>query len=153
MRRSQCLPVSRRPRARGVSLLDALIALLVLSFGMLAMTRFQARVMVHGSEAQNRLVAIRLADELLDLAVMDAGANADCYTLPASGTCPSTDARSATTQWAAVVKASGLPLTVDPTVALAANGQLTVSMSWQGRVVAEGATAETQRLLRTTDVR
>lgn len=152
MRRSQRLPLSRLPCARGVSLLDALIALLVLSIGMLAMTRFQARVLAHGSEAQNRLTAIRLADELLDLAIMDAG-NGACYTLPQSVGCSSADARTATTKWATAVTNSGLPLIGNPTVSLAANGQLTVSMSWQGRVVAEGAAAETQRLSRTTDVR
>ncbi|MGA0608734.1 type IV pilus modification PilV family protein [Caldimonas sp. KR1-144] len=152
MRRPQRLPLKPPPGARGVSLLDALIALLVLSFGMLAMTRFQARVLVHGSEAQNRLTAIRLADELLDLAVMDAG-NGACYTLPASGTCATPAARTVTADWAKAVAASGLPLIGSPTASFASNGQLTVAMSWQGRVVAEGAAAEPQRLLRTTDVR
>lgn len=152
MRRSQRLPLKRQLRARGVSLLDALIALLVLSFGMLAMTRFQARVLVHGSEAQNRLTAIRLADELLDLAVMDAG-NGACYTVPASGACTSPAAQAVTTSWVNAVAGSGLPLIGSPTVSFASNGQLTVSMTWQGRGVAEGATAETQRLSRTTDVR
>lgn len=143
--------MKRRTHSRGVSLIDALVALLILSFGMLAMTRFQARVFAQGSEAQNRLRATRLADELLDLALIDSPANATCYTLPAPGTCPSPAALVITEKWRAAATGS-LPLSTAPTATLAA-GQLTVSMRWTGRVVADGVPAEIHQITRSTDVR
>jgi type IV pilus assembly protein PilV len=145
--------MSRRSHTRGVSLIEALVALLILSIGMLAMTRIQARVFAQGSEAQHRLLANRLASELLDLALIDAAANTRCYALPAPTDCTTTAAGITTERWRAAVAASGLPLTSGSPTATLSGTTFTVSMRWTGRVVAEGVAAETHQLTRSTDVR
>ena len=73
---------------RGIGLIDALIALAILSFGMLALTRFQGRMVSQTTEAQSRSTAMRLADELMSTALVDP-ANLACYTMPATGVCGS----------------------------------------------------------------
>ena len=70
-----------RVAQRGVGLLDAMIAMAILAFGLLALTRFQGNMMAQTKETQSRSVARQLADELMSLALVDA-ANAACYTLP-----------------------------------------------------------------------
>jgi type IV pilus assembly protein PilV len=89
-----------RRRQRGVTLLDALIAIVLLAFGMLGLVGLQARLLKAGSDAQYRIVAAALADRLLGMALVDA-ANAVCYTLPADTTltCGSHTASNARAQW------------------------------------------------------
>ena len=76
----------QRLRIAGVGLLDALISLAILSFGMLAMTRFQGRMVAQTTESQSRQLATQLAGEQLSTVLVDV-ANAACYTKPQSGTC------------------------------------------------------------------
>ena len=83
---------------RGVSLIEALVALLILSFGMLGMVGVQARLLKEGTEAQPRVVAANHEDGLVSLALVDP-ANADCYTEPLAGVCSSTAAQSVMAQW------------------------------------------------------
>jgi type IV pilus assembly protein PilV len=89
-----------RRRQRGVTLLDALIAIVLLAFGMLGLVGLQARLLKAGSDAQYRITAAALADRLLSMALVDA-ANAACYTLPANPppTCSSVTANNARAQW------------------------------------------------------
>jgi len=136
----------RRRAVRGVGLFDALIALAILSFGLLAMTRFQGRVVTQVTEANARLTAVQLGDELLNTALVDVG-NAACYTLPASGTCASTAARARTTDWAARA-GSALPGTVTARSTLGVDGRLTVALEWRGQ-----ESRETRSLVAVTDVR
>ncbi len=136
----------RRRAVRGVGLFDALIALAILSFGLLAMTRFQGRVVTKVTEANARLTAVQLGDELLNTALVDVG-NAACYTLPASGTCASTAARARTTDWAARA-GSALPGTVTARSTLGVDGRLTVALEWRGQ-----ESRETRSLVAVTDVR
>ena len=151
-RQDQLFMTTRRckQRERGVGLLEALVALAVLAFGMLAMTRFQTRLIGAGTEAQNRLLAMRLGDELLNMVRVDTD-NAACYTNP-QGTCSSTDASSARTKWLSDVQAS-LPLSQTP-VAQINGSQLTVTINWN----AKGTSADESALVAhqvqvTTDVR
>jgi Tfp pilus assembly protein PilV len=69
--------LSRR-RARGVTLIDALIALVILSFGLIGMTRLQTRALSQATESQERLRAAVLVDQMLSSVIVDAG-NRDCY--------------------------------------------------------------------------
>ena len=95
--RKQALQLLRRPAAasvhcrlrlarRGSGLIDGLVALAILAFGMLAMTRFQGRMVAQSTEAQSRQVATQFTSELLATVLVDT-ANAACYTLPQSGSC------------------------------------------------------------------
>lgn len=135
-----------RRAARGFSLLDALIAMCIMAFGLLAMTRFQGRLVAQATESGGRLVALQSAEELMSTVLVDVG-NAACYTLPQSGTCNSAAARALATGWATRT-AAALPGTVTALSALNAGGQFTVTITWTGK-----ESAETRTLEATTDVR
>lgn len=122
---------SLHSRQRGVGLLDAMAALACLAFGMLAMTDFQTKLVAQGTEAQQRQIASQLADELLNVALVDATTNTSCYVLPVTGTCPAAGATGLayTAAWRARVLAA-LPNAVTPTVTSAGSGRLTVTLGW-----------------------
>ncbi|GAB4043067.1 MAG: hypothetical protein Fur0014_15570 [Rubrivivax sp.] len=132
-------------RARGVGLFDALIALAILSFGLLGMSRLQTNLVRQSSETQARMTAVALGDELLSTALVDVG-NAACYTLPAAGGCGSAAAAGRVEDWEARVKAS-LPGDVEATSVLD-DDRLTVTITWTGK-----ESGETRTLEVTTDVR
>jgi type IV pilus assembly protein PilV len=140
----------KRPTRRGsagIGLLDALIALALLSFGMLAMTRFQGRLVAQSTESQSRQVASQLSAELISTVLVDAR-NAACYTLPQTGSCSNAAAKTRTAEWATRV-ASSLPGTVSTAAALdTSNGRMTLSIQWTGK-----ATGDTRTLQAATDVR
>lgn len=140
-------PPRHRATVRGIGLIDALIALAILSFGLLAITRLQGRMVTSTTDAQLRQTAVQLADELLNTAIVDVD-NAACYTLPQSGTCGNAGAKTRTTEWATRV-AAALPGSVTSTVALnAGTGQMTLNIAWTGREASEA-----RQLQVVTDVR
>lgn len=140
-------PPRRSHTHRGAGLLDALIALAILSFGLLAMTRFQNRMVAQSTESQSRQVATQFASELLSTVLVDVN-NAACYTLPQAGACSNAAAITRTTDWATRVGA-GLPGTVTTTSTLtAATGRLQVVITWTGK-----QTTDTHTLDISTDVR
>jgi len=146
MNRVHSLPPAPR-RRRGSGLLDGLIALAILAFGMLAMTRFQGRMVAQTTEAQSRQVATQLSSELLATVLVDT-TNAACYTLPQAGTCGNAAAKARATDWSNRV-AAALPGTVTSTSTLdAASGRLTVVVNWTGK-----DSSDARRLETVTDVR
>jgi type IV pilus assembly protein PilV len=135
------------PAVRGVGLFDAMIALVVLSLGLLAMTRFQGRMVAQATETQSRQVAAQLAAEHLSTVLVDVG-NAPCYTWPQAGVCASALASTGTAEWAARA-AAALPPPVTTTSSLeAATGRLTVAITWLGK-----DSGDTRTLQAVTDVR
>jgi Tfp pilus assembly protein PilV len=140
-------PVRLLTAHRGAGLLDGLIALAILSFGLLAMARFQGRMVAQTTESQSRQVATQLASELMATVLVDVG-NATCYTLPQAGACGNAAAIARTTDWAGRV-AAALPTPVTTTSTLdAATGRLTVVMTWRGK-----DSDDTRRMEIVTDVR
>jgi type IV pilus assembly protein PilV len=137
----------RRLGLRGVGLIDALIAIAILSFGLIGMTRMQGRMVSASTDAQLRTVAMQKADELLNTVLVD-NANAPCYTLPAAGACGSPVAAARAVDWATdLATAMWVPAT--PTVTLdAGTGRMTVQIEWTSR---EGADPRQLRVV--TDVR
>lgn len=122
----------RRRAQRGLGLIDALIAIVILAFGLLGMSRLQGRTVTAATDAQLRTTASLLADELLNTVLVDT-ANAACYTVPAAGACGSVAAAQRANEWAGRVLA-GLPGTVTRAVTLdAATGRLSVSLGWTSR--------------------
>ena len=107
----------RLAMARGSGLLDGLIALAILAFGMLTMTRFQGRMVAQTTDAQARQVATQMSSELLATVLVDTS-NAACYTLPQSGTCANTAAKTRAADWATRVAASAIPV-IGPAVGAA----------------------------------
>jgi type IV pilus assembly protein PilV len=138
-----------RAGLRGLGLLDALIALAILAFGLLALTQLQSRLVASSTESQARLAATQMADELVSLALADPDAgNAGCYTLPAAGACGSAGARTLTDNWRTDTLAR-LPGTGSATATYdAATGQLTVTLGWTGK-----ASDEARSLAIVTDIR
>lgn len=119
-------------RQRGVSLIDALIAIAILSFGLIGMTRMQGRMVSSATDAQLRTTAVGLADELLNTMLVD-NANAACYTLPQTGACASAAAVARANDWAARVTAT-MPGTVTKGVTIdVATSRMTVSIGWTAR--------------------
>lgn len=137
----------RRALARGVGLIDALIAIAILSFGLIGMTRMQGRMVSAATDAQLRTVAMQKADELLNTVLVD-NANAACYTLPAAGACASPTASARATAWATDL-ATAMWVSTTHTVSLdAVTGRMTVEIGWTAR---EGADPRLLRVV--TDVR
>lgn len=145
----------RRRAAGGFALMEALIAMVVLTLGLLGMVRFQARVVQTGTESLMRMEATRYGDQLATLALADLPANAPCYTLPASSTCTNTAGRTATDNWRTAVLAA-LPGTVTATSSFdTTTSRLTVTVGWTGKLVdaADGTDARQRRVEVVTDVR
>lgn len=137
-------PTSTRNRQRGVGLLDALIALAILAFGMLALTGFQSKLVAQATEGQHRMQASQLADELLNTALVDSTANTWCYTLPATGACGSAAAQAYTLAWKARVQAT-LPGAVAPTVTWNGAGTpMTAVLQWTWTTKDGSTPAETR---------
>ena len=139
---------------RGLGLLDAMIALAILSFGLLALTGLQSRTIARGTEAQSRLLASQFNDELLSRVLVDV-ANTRCYTLPQVGNCASPSALASASAWAASV-AAALPSPVSMSSTLdAASGQLSVLITWttKDRDASSATSDITRYQLAVTDVR
>jgi type IV pilus assembly protein PilV len=139
------LQLKSRRGSRGVGLFDALVALVLLAFGLLGMSRLQTTLVRQANDAQARMIAAQLGDELLSTALVDLG-NAACYTVPASGTCASDQAKARAADWEDRV-AAALPAGATATSALA-NNRLTVTISWTDRTAGDNRTLQV-----TTDVR
>ncbi len=140
------LPVRLRLK-QGVGLLDALVAMAILAFGLLGMTRLQTRMVAQATETQTRMTAMQLGDELLNAALVDT-ANAACYTLPQVGACAKAAAKAKTTDWETRSKAA---LPGSPTAGAvldAGTGRMTVTLTWTGK-----ESQETRTLVAVTDVR
>lgn len=156
------MDLTARRRHRGLGLIDALVALAVLAFGMLAMTRFQSRMVAQSSDAQIRLDATRYADQLLGMALVDPintlssnASNGPCYAVPVAAGCTKPAAQLAATQWAASAP-QAMPMgrnVVAQSAWDAANNRLTATISWTGKAIQEGVAAETHQVSVTTDVR
>lgn len=83
----------------GGSLLEPLVAIAILSFGMLGLAKFQLNMLVQSSDARARLEATTLAEELLAQVRVDP-ANAGCYaTAPPAGTCGFANALESYRNW------------------------------------------------------
>lgn len=74
-------PAIRRPaRARGAALLEALVAMLVVAFGVLGFIGLQARTAVTGLEAQQRALALQLVNDMAQrMAINRSGTRAGYY--------------------------------------------------------------------------
>ena len=135
MKHPRPLPARRRP-ARGFSMLECLVSMSVLGFGLLELVSFEGKLIGQGTEAQHRMTATLLADELLNTMLVDVD-HAGCYTLPQAGDCSSEDARARATDWQRRA-ITALPGDAKATSRLdAATGRMTVSLTWHFKHAAE----------------
>jgi type IV pilus assembly protein PilV len=128
-------------RQLGLSLLESLICLALLSFAVLGLFGLQARMLASATDAQQRVIAAGLVDRLLSYALVDP-ANAHCYVRPAPTTppCVSSVAIAAVAQWEADVAqlSEGLGTSELMTVPaggsyIGANRQLSAQVQWRGK--------------------
>lgn len=152
------MPRARRASQRGLSLLEAMIAVILLLVGMYALSKFQTKAIQAGSDAANRQVAAAYAEELASMAAIDTAANAVCYTSPQGSTrptgCASNPAWTQVVGWLLRLR-NALPSASAASVFDASTGQLKVRISWSGRL-GEGpasAAVETRVVEVVTDVR
>jgi type IV pilus assembly protein PilV len=139
-------PRARRHGARGFGLIDAMVAMVILAVGMLALVRMQTRLVAQSTDVNMRLTATRLADELLSTALVDRD-NANCYTVPTVGTCASTIAEAQTASWKERVKVELPDGAASAVLNVGQTNPLTVTLTWTGK-----GTNDTRTLKVTTDV-
>jgi type IV pilus assembly protein PilV len=117
-------------RARGFSIVETLIALLLFSFAVIGAAGLQGSLLGHGQNSQFRAEASFFAEQIVGLAIADP-ANVRCYAFMSG--CASTDAQLAAEGWRESVLAM-LPgaSTTPPTVSFsAASGEFTVTVFWR----------------------
>lgn len=133
-------------RQRGAGLIESMIAIVIMSFGILGLARFQIGMLAQGTDAQSRLAASALAEELLALVRVDVQ-NASCYTLPAQGSCASSFAAEQARAWSAKA-ASAVPGLTSHTASMPDSSSFDVVLTWSSKAFKEGRTLKV-----TTDVR
>ena len=132
---------------RGFGLLEGLVAMAMLSIGLLGLARFQSGLIAQSTEAQGRMVAAQFADELLNTVLVDTP-NAGCYSLPAAGACASAAATARAKDWRSRALAA-LPGDDEATSLLDAGSlRFTVTLRWTGK-----ASTDRHQLAMTTDAR
>lgn len=116
---------------RGSSLLEALIALLILSFSVLGLIGLQANLLRIGSQSRYRLEASMLGRNIAGMIAVDAS-NVGCYALVTTSAipCASTDAQAQAAAWRKEVMDT-LPNAVEPSIAVASDRIATVTLSWK----------------------
>jgi type IV pilus assembly protein PilV len=132
--------VSHRPAApcaqRGMGLIDALVALVILSFGMLAIAGFQARLLSQGTDANTRVQVSAYADELISYALVDVP-NRSCYQTSTPSSCTAAPASAIAASYVQawqVRVASAVPGYQSASSALDAAGRrLVVSIRWASK--------------------
>lgn len=117
-------------RQRGSSLIESLVALLILSFVALGIIGLQSNLMRVGSQSKYRIEASLLARNIAGLIAVDA-ANVGCYALGTASAiqCLSPEATARASAWHDEVMAT-LPDAAEPSVAVAGDRTTTVTLSW-----------------------
>jgi len=106
-------------KQRGFSLIECLIALLIMTIGLLGNAALQAQLSKESAKSDNRVKATNLAKMLYGQMVSDAS-NLSSYVYPGTG--------SWAASWAVQVKL--LPGAIDPTVSVAADGTCLITIQW-----------------------
>jgi type IV pilus assembly protein PilV len=118
---------------RGSTLLEALIAMLILSFSVLGLIALQANLLRIGTQAQDRLEASMLAQNIAGMISADPS-NTGCYALQVETLlpCPAGGAEGSrrATAWRGEVMAA-LPNASEPRIAVAANRTATITLAWR----------------------
>lgn len=137
---------SRVKKQTGSGLIESLMSIAILSFGILGLARFQINMLVQSTDAQSRLTATALAEELLAMVRVDV-VNAPCYTNPAKGICANKFAATQAQTWAD--KAStAIPGLTSVVASMPDASKFSVTLTWSSKALKDKRTLEV-----TTDVR
>jgi len=122
-------------RQNGFALLDSLISIVILGFGITGLAGLQAILLAQNTQSNFRVQAAAYANSLVGVALAD-GPNLRCYADTVDGGAPTGCAGSVASDtlaaWKAEVK-SALPGATDkpPEIELAADGMFTVRLFWK----------------------
>lgn len=130
----------------GSSLVESMIAIVILSFGVLGLARFQVNMLAQSTDALSRLAATAQAEELLAMVRIDV-LNAHCYTVPADGACGSTFAALQAQAWSTTA-AKSIPGISSFAASMPDANTFQVALAWNSK-----AFKETRSLQVSTDVR
>lgn len=137
---------SHHRQARGFSLVEALVALLVLSIGLLGIAGLQLTAMRNNQAAYLRSQAVALADDILERIRANRG-DVAAYAVALGGDPPATTSTMAETDLRAWLLTLGalLPQGDGAIVVDGATNRVTVTTQWQERsaVAGEAAAAQT----------
>ena len=114
----------------GAALLEALVAILIFSIGILAAVGMQAAAIKNVTESKYRTEAAFLANRLFGMMWTDA-VNVSLYAYPGSGTVPAKVSGWVTEITNALPSANTLPPIVTVTNPTAQGGTVTVQIRWQ----------------------
>ncbi len=117
---------------KGSSLLEALIAIAILSFGVLGNMAFQANMLAQSTQVSYRLDASMLVSSLIGAADADS-VNYRCYVFPQPTTVQSNcvAARNYVEEWAAKVALMPGAASSPPVASIDGNDNLTVTVFWK----------------------
>ncbi len=110
---------ARARKQRGFSLIECLIALLIMTVGLLGNAALQSQLSKESAKSDDRVKATNLAKILYGQMVSDAS-NLASYVYPGTG--------SWAASWAVEVK--NLPGAIDPAVSVAADGTCLITIQW-----------------------
>lgn len=117
----------------GGALIEGLIAMLILTIGVLGLIAMQGNLLTNSTKANLRLKADLLANELAAMVMAD-NTNANCYIVPTSTQtgCANTAARTYTDNWVTEVNNNLPGSNVNaPSTTLNADGTFTIRLFWQ----------------------
>lgn len=115
----------RRPRQRGIALIEAMIGVLIFAFGVLGLIGLQAAMTRAQTNAKFRADAANLASDLVALIQTDSLVNMKQYATASCASYPRCK------EWRTKVK-SVLPSADDPTVVVDAGAsKVDITISWQ----------------------
>lgn len=122
---------------KGFTLLEVLVAIVILSIGLLGAAAMQTTAITGNASAMNRTYALGLAEEMVDRVRVNAGNTPNIYDgINTSGACGGSEpALGDCTQWQARLQASALPnafgrvaVTMDSPISKTAT--ITVIVTW-----------------------
>jgi type IV pilus assembly protein PilV len=116
---------------QGSTLLEALIALLILSFAVLGLIGLQANLIRLSSQAQYRLQASLLGKNIVGMMATDR-TNLYCYSLDSdtAQACPTPAVQEKVQAWRGEVMAT-LPNALEPKIDIAVDRTATVTLAWK----------------------
>lgn len=120
-------------RISAYALMDSLIAIVVVSMGVLGMVKLQGEILSNNMESQFRIQASLYANELLSMAIADSG-NAGCYIVPVTtqSDCGNSTSQAFTQAWETEVNSVFPGTGFSKIVSTISNtNQFTITISWR----------------------
>lgn len=125
------LPVHKN----GFVLLEPLIAIVLLSFGVLALAHFQIKSIAQATDNRSRMSAVAQVEGLLTLVRLDA-TNKGCYVLPSPSSCSVNSAQAQAQEWLEGVKKE-VPGYASASAETVGANQFKVRISWTSKAFKE----------------